>query len=251
MRPAMATDVFDRADGATPTSPDSWGGETDWNLIRKASDTAPANRDRVWGDLIHKYQGPVRRLLRRHLRGDPEVEDATLDFFSDLFQKRQILEKADPHQGRFRCYIQGVIRRYAHQWRRGNGAKIVVDVDGIDIAADATNDLEQEEELVWAVAILEHALERLRRQSKRDADLLVVFYGLFGHSRANGEELAKEQGVSPATFHVALHRARHRLRVALAEELRPMVTSSEDMRQEEALLIERLCAAHPGLDLSV
>ena len=68
MKTAMLTNVSDRAEGDPPS--DSWGGETDPNLIRKASNGSPApDRDRVWGDLIHRYEAPVRRLLVRHLRG--------------------------------------------------------------------------------------------------------------------------------------------------------------------------------------
>jgi len=243
--------VSDPAAGDAPLPADSWGGETDQSLIRKASGGAPrVDRDRVWVELIHRYEGPVQRVLSRHLRGDPAVEEAVHDFFSDLFQKRQILERWDPTQGRFRCYIQGVIRRYALQWRRGHGSRIAHDVDTIDVADTAMNEVEHEEELVWADAILEHAIDRLRRHSKRDADILTGYYGLFGHARQAGEDMARERGVLLATFHVALHRARLSLRSALLEELRPMVSSEADMLAEVEFLITRLCAAHPGFDLS-
>jgi RNA polymerase sigma factor (sigma-70 family) len=247
----MITNVSDRAEGEAPAPSDSWGGETDCNLIRKASNGSPAfDRDLVWGDLIHRYEAPVRRLLVRHLRGDPGVEDATHDFFSDLFQQRHILARYDPDQGRFRCYIQGVVRRYALQWKRAHGTKVATTgVEGMEIAAEAKDEVEHEEELVWADAILGHAIERLRNKSKRDADLLIPFYGLFGEPRASGEELAKSRNVSPATLHVALHRARQSLHNALREELQPMVTSNEAMHEELEFLITRLLAAHPGLDL--
>lgn len=251
MKTAMVLPVPDRAEGDVPLSADSWGGETDWSLIRKASDGAPrVDRDRVWVDLIHRYERPVRRVLGRQLRGDPAVEEAVHDFFSDLFQKRQILERWDPSQGRFRCYIQGVIRRYALQWKRGHGSKMSQDVDAIDVPDAVRNEVEHEEELVWADAILEHAIERLRKHSKRDAEILIGFYGLFGHARQSGEEMARERNVVLATFHVALHRARLGLRSALLEELRPMVTSEADMQAELEFLVARLCAAHPGFDLS-
>ncbi len=252
MKLAMVTNVSSPSEDDTPQPADSWGGETDWGLIRNASNGAPAfNRDRVWGELIHRYEGPVRRVLGRHLRGDPAVEDAVADFFSELFQKRQILERADPGQGRFRCYIQGVIRRYALQWKRSHGMKLVQDVDAIEVAAESKDEVEGEEELLWADAILEHAIGRLQREAKRDAEILLAYYGLFGHAPVSAEELARQRSLSVATFHVALHRARSKLRAALVEELRPMVSSSEDMATEQQFLITRLCAAHPGLDLGV
>lgn len=232
-------------------SADSWGGETDWSLIRKASAGSPeVERDRVWGELVHRYAAPVKRVLARHLSGDPNVEDATADFFSDLFQRRQILDRADPEQGRFRCYIQGVIRRYAWQWRRAHGAVGGADLDGVDVVHELESEVERDEELAWADAILEHALARLERFAASDTTLLRRFYGLFGTPRASGEDLARERTTSVATLHVALHRARIKLRSALVEELRPMVRTSEDMQQEIQFLITRLCSAHPGLDLA-
>lgn len=250
MKLAVSARIPEPAGDDAPLSADSWGGETDWGLIRNASvDASGFDRDRVWSDLVHRYERPVRRVLGRHLRGDPAVEEAVSDFFSELFRRRQILGRADPGQGRFRCYIQGVIRRYALQWKRSHGATIGLDLDGIDVAGVTANEIEREEELAWADAILEHALERLEKHASADAELLRRFYGLFGRAQATSEELARERGTSQDTLYVALHRARGRLKTALNEELVPMVQSTEDLQQEREFLITRLCAAHPGLAL--
>lgn len=251
MKIAMLSDVPDHAEGAEP-QPDSWGGETDWSLIRKASGGTPSfDKDRVWKDLVRRYEGPVRRLLDRHLRGDPSAEEATADFFSDLFQKPRILGQFDPGQGRFRCYIQGVVRRYALQWKRGNGSKISVDMDGLEIPSNGNDETEADEEIAWADAILLHALDRVRRSSEGDADLLIAFYGLFDRKPVNGEDLARELEMPAGTVHVRLHRARKKLEKAVIDELTTMVASAEDLDQEIEIMIGRLLEAHPRLDLDV
>lgn len=251
MKLAVSARVPDPAPNDTPLGSDSWGGETDWSLIRRATSGSPEDeRNRVWGTLIRRYEGPVRRVLARQLRGDPGVEEAAHDFFSELFQKRHILDRADPDQGRFRCYIQGVIRRYALQWKRANGTPIGSDIENVELAGEAQSELEREEELVWADAILHHALVRLESHSKRDADFLRRFYGLFGTPRESGEDLAEKYQLSPTALHVGLHRARTKLKSALIDELRPMVSTHEDMQEEVRFLISRLCSAHPGLDLA-
>jgi len=251
MKLAMAEKVSDRAEGDEPLGSDSWGGETDWGLIRQASGGAPAfDQNSVWLKLVNRYEGPVRRLLRRHLRGDPAVDDATNDFFSELFQKQQILHRADPDQGRFRCYIQGVVRRYALQWKRGHSSSVGRDVETLQLADKRDDEVEREEEIEWALAVLSHGLARLQREVPRDADLLQRFYGLAGLAPTSGEELARLRNMAPGTLHVALHRARLKLKAALLEELRPMVSSTEDLEQEIQFLISRLCAAHPDFDLS-
>jgi RNA polymerase sigma factor (sigma-70 family) len=250
MKSAMASNPSSHAEGETPPAPDSWGGETDWSLIRKASSATPSfDKDRVWNDLLRRYEGPVRRLLDRHLRGDPEAAEATADFFSDLFQKPRILEQFDPGQGRFRCYIQGVVRRYALQWKRGNGAKGSIDMDGLEIPAEETDQIEADEEPVWAEAILKHALDRMRRTSEGDAELLIAYYGLFDRERQNGEDLGRERDQAMGTVHVRVHRARKKLEKALIEELTTMVASPEDLGQELEFLIGRLLEAHPHLKL--
>lgn len=236
-------------DGIARDTPsvDSWGGETDWGLIRAASgEAAGLERERAWRRLVARYERPVRRLLGRHLRGDPSAEDATSDFFSDLFLQ-QILAKADPDQGRFRCYVQGVVRRYALQWRRAGRARPAEDVDDIDVGAESDPRAEREEEAIWATAVLEHALEALRATSPRDAEVLERTYGLNGVTRVDSARLARELGLTANALDVARTRARKRLRLAIVDELRPMVSRGEELDLELRLLEERLLEAHPGL----
>lgn len=225
---------------------DAWGGETNWDLI----DEARRANGPAWAELVLRYRTPVRRILRRLLRDHPTADDAADEFFSYLFQQR-ILAKADPGQGRFRCYMQGVMKRFARSWRHATSmsrASEAVDERLIGDDGEA-GETEREEELVWAEAVLENALDRLRREFPKDADLLVRFYGLGGTAPARADEMAKERGKNENSVHVALHRARARLRAALMAELVPMVSSKEELEQERQLLVARLLAAHPGLDL--
>jgi len=226
---------------------DSWGGETDWNLIRSASGGAVGpDRERAWRRMMDRYRGPVKRVLARQLRDDPAAEDATSDFFGDLFQK-QILRKADPGQGRFRCYIQGVIRRYAMQWRRGSRPSRASDVDEVDVGVEASPEVEREEEGVWAEAVLGHSLERLRATAPRDAEILARTYGIDGCERSDSDVLARDLGLSANALDVARHRARAKLKAALLDELRPMVSSGDELDLERQVLVARMLSAHPGL----
>jgi DNA-directed RNA polymerase specialized sigma24 family protein len=237
---------------------DSWGGETDWDLIREASGRGgPVDSEKAWLELVQRYRTPVKRVLRNHLRDDAMADEAAGDFFGYLFQK-QILPKADPDQGRFRCYIQGVMKRFARSWLRATtmprapGEAGGCDVHDIDVGADGdTGQLERDEELVWAEAILGHALEQLRRDAPGHADLLVRYYGLGGTKPVRGDVIAKKRGKKDGAVHVALHRARARLHAALLAELTPMVSTKEELEQERQFLITRLLEAHPGLELAL
>lgn len=226
---------------------DSWGGETDWGLIAEASGPASdVARDRAWERLVRCYRIPVLRSLRRCLQrhdATPEVAD---DFFGYLFEAR-VLPKARRGQGRFRCYVQGVIRRFAAQRRRASDSA-AEDVDEIELEdAEQEPEIERQEEHEWAQAVLEHALVRVGRGAPRDVDLLTRTYGLFGAAPVSGSELARALGITPNALHVALHRARERLHEALAAELALLVSDEAHLRRELDVFVARLLEAHPGL----
>lgn len=235
-------------DDSNSASSDSWGGETDWHLIGKVSGRDPdADPERAWLDLVERYRGPVQRSLMRRLRNAPAAEEAASDFFSYLFQK-QVLPKADRDQGRFRCYIQGVIRLYAKQWKRASSVGGVHDVEALESAATAAdNEAEREEELAWAKEVLSHAFDRLGRSALRDAEMLQRVYGLGGRTPISREQLARERSMTMNAMHVALHRARNNLKDSLNEELRSMTTSDTDLALEHEFLLGRLLEAYPGL----
>ncbi len=241
----------DRPEDELVAAKESESRATDWDLVRQASGTSSVpDLDAVWLKLITKYEDPVRRVLRRHLHGESEAEEATNDFFSELFRRQHILNRADPALGTFRSFIQGIARRYALQWNRASHSSRGTEVAWIDVVDEhaRASDLDEEEETEWALAILTHALSRLEAFAPRDAGLIREFYGLAGHPRRCGEEMARAHGTTLGALHVALHRARQKLKGALLDELRPMVTTHEHLEAEMQFLITRLCAEHPGLD---
>lgn len=242
--------MADEDDSPSPDSDlgsDSWGGDTDWSLIRKAAGRDDnLERDRAWARLIARYRTPVLRCVRRCLRDELGSEDATDDFFTYLFERR-VLPKVHRGQGRFRCYVQGVVRRYALQLRRDR-APGGDDPEDLDLGyVEVGTQVEREEELAWADALLEHALERLRSATGRDADLICRFYGLRGQQPTSGLELARRMGLSPNALNVALHRARERLHEAIVAEIKLIVSDAPSLHLEFDALVDRLLEAHPGL----
>lgn len=226
---------------------DSWGGDTDWSMIRKAAGRDDSlERDRAWVRLVERYRAPVLRSVRRIVRDEFGSEEATDEFFTYLFQRR-VLPKAQRGQGRFRCYVQGVVRRYALQVRRARATN-AEDVDEIEIPVVADDSIiERDEELAWSEAVLAHALDRLRHATGRDADLLCRYYGIHGRTPTSGADLAKIMGLSPNTLNVALHRARERLHESILAELRLIVCDAPSLNLEFDALVDRLLEAHPGL----
>jgi len=238
--------IHDEAAGSDPET-DSWGGDTDWSLIRKAAGRDQgSDRDRAWVRLIERYSSPVLRCLRTQLPDDLGSEDKADEFFSYLFQCR-VLAKATSGQERFRSYVQHVVRQFAQQVRRERRRELEP-ADDLEVGyVEADPQVERDEEVAWAHAVLEHALDRLHRATGRDAELLRHFYGIQDRSLMTGAELARAMGMSTNALNVALHRARARLREAIVTELKTLVSDAPTLAREFETLVDRLLEAHPGL----
>jgi DNA-directed RNA polymerase specialized sigma24 family protein len=226
-----------------------WGPPTRWSVVRRAADPAPGlepERERAWRDLIERYREPVAASLARALRGDPSASEATDQFFGYLVE-HGILRKADPEQGRFRCYVQGVVRRFALHWRRATRAGEALELEEDLPLGHAAEPAEEADEARWASQVLSHAAARLFAEHPRDAELLLAMFGLPPFASASREELCTRFGLSADAFNVALFRARARLRERVLIEVRDTVATADDFEREREWIIERLMAAHPQL----
>ncbi|HKX46457.1 MAG TPA: sigma-70 family RNA polymerase sigma factor [Planctomycetota bacterium] len=213
-----------------------------WTLVRGAARPADEREaETAWHALIERYREPVARALARRL--GPVYSAAVPDeFFSYLFMNR-LLQRADPRQGRFRCFVQGILRNFAHSYRRS------CSMFGSEIPAELAtrgspeSDLERADELDWARSVLGVALEQLGREDARSRRVLVEYYGLLGAPKRSTEELAGELGCRQGSVHVALHRARQRFEAALRHEVEQTVSDAESFASEYRLVVDRLQGA--------
>jgi len=232
---------------------------TRWTLVQRAghddSQDARPGRDQAWSELIDRYRDPVERTVRYWLRGNPQVDEAVDDFFTYLLVQR-VLPKADRERGRFRCFLQGVIRRYVRHWRRASRPEGLGSAEDEDdellasvVAVDATDEVELAEERAWAEGLLEGALRTLCQEKPRDGTLLVQSLGLGAEAAPDRETLAASAGLKPNALDQALFRARSRLRDLVREAVEESVTTASDLEAEWQAIGARLRAAHPELQL--
>ena len=228
---------------------DNWGATTQWSLIFNAAGRDDAKRlQQAWRELVERYRGPVLQSIRRQLGNRPEADEIAADFFTYLYEKG-VLPKIDPEIGRFRCFIQGVIRNYVKHARRSlPGARGGSDALLDNLAGGSgIETFEQEEQAAWANAVLEHALERLREARPRDANLLIQAYGLAGHEPVPRRQLCEGAGLSENAVNVAVHRARNVLKQHILEEVQELVARPQDFLDEVKLIYDTLLSAYPGL----
>lgn len=226
---------------------DLWG-ESRWTLVRLAAQgEQPERRQRAFEELFELYRHAIQRSLAQHLRTRPGLEADAADVFAHCIE-HNLFAKADPARGRFRQYMQGIIRVFVFELEKRRGRRWHVDVASITLAdvRPPEHDPEQAEERAWALGVLEGGLARLGVVRAEDAKLLFAHY--LAVPPASTAELAAERGISVPSLQRRLARARARLGPLLLEGVREGTDAAEDFDGEVVWLRRRLFEAFLGLE---
>lgn len=245
---------------ARPRAADPWGRSTQWSMVLGAVATHDPHRvQQSWQRLLTRYEAPIRRAIERALGGRSDSDELAAEFFSYLYE-RDVLAKVQPQGGKFRAYIQAVLRNFLHQhWRRRPADRELAEQD-VDVPAAAPADAEaaNADEREWAAHVLQLALRRLLRHHPRNGEILLRYYGLPQPLEDGGttaaapapeprEAIAAAMGMSLAAVDQATHRARQVLRQHLERELGETVDGADAFAAESAFVARRLLEAYPGL----
>jgi RNA polymerase sigma-70 factor (ECF subfamily) len=221
---------------------------TRWSLVLAAgSDEAGARM--ALEELCRIYRPAVLAWLRG--RGHPrsEAEDLTQGFFVRFIEKR-MHESAIPDRGRFRTYLRAALHHfvinaaeYAQAARRHAGQPASA-VDPETLAAAETDAPDRAFERAWALALVQRAMQRLRREAieagkaelfERLQDCLVEAPDSQDYAR-----IAAAFGARPNTIAVAAHRLRKRLHGLVQEEIALTVADQSEIDAEYATIANSL-----------
>ena len=236
---------------------------TRWSLVRRfAGPDGGSFGDGTFSDsevarealagLCEMYWFPLYAYALRSGEGPDAAADAVQGFFTYLLENRLggglALDAADPERGRFRAFLIGAFRHYRSDRRkfdqalkRGGGVvEIAWDAqDGARRLALEPQDSMTPEALYekqWALSVLEHAIERLRRDAERGGkveqfEALKPF--LTGDvDRGAGKAAAAQVGLSEGAARVAVHRLRRRLGESLRYEVAQTVAREDQVELE-------------------
>lgn len=219
---------------------------TQWSVISKASGRRElSDREAAWVALIERYRVPIEKSIRRHVQGMPDADRRVDEFFGYLFESG-VLQKADRTKGRFRAYVQGVIRRYAlHQRSTRSGGAVELDLEQED--GPTEQELEEREESEWAEAVLASAVAQMMAGGGRDGRVLLETYGIGGGTPGDRDEICDRHGLNRNALNQALHRARGELKTLIMLEISETVSREKERAAETELVLKRLLAARPGL----
>ena len=236
--------------GASPRFP-----STRWSLILEARDrSSPAYREAL-EELCQRYWKPIYAFVRAVRRlGNEEAKDVTQDFFTELTEGK-ILSNVAPDRGSFRAYVRGALQHFlANVWhkavaiKRGGGRRLLrfddEEVRQLGAASDAPTP-DEEFDVQWARAVLEHALGDLEEDLVRTGK--GVYHQVFERYELNpppGEaptyaQLGEELGIKASDVTNYLTYCRRRLRRLVVDQIREYVDGEDQVGPELAQVFRK------------
>jgi RNA polymerase sigma-70 factor (ECF subfamily) len=231
---------------------------TQWSLVVRAASAEGSGQQAALADLCRAYWYPVYVFIRRRGFDAGESEDLTQDFFSELLDKRGLLETADPTRGRFRTYLLAGVKHHLSKHRRRQAAEqrggkvhtLSVDWMGAEqrYATEPVDGWTADAifHRRWALTLLEQVLARLSEHYAAHGrgewfERLRPY--LTTDDQPAYADLAETLGTTPSAVRVAVHRLRKHYREALEAEIRSTVGESDSTEDERAELWRALGGA--------
>ncbi len=225
---------------------------TCWSMVLAASQAQGATPSPALETLCRAYWFPVYAFLRRRGHQPADAEDLTQGFFAQLLS-RSALGRADPERGRFRSFLLACLNHYvmdqadkARTQRRGGGQSgWSPDLAGAEVRYESdvahAESADRAFDRQWAVATMERALERLRREQEeagRGPEFAALERFLV-EPTAGGDyrEPAAQTGLSPNAVGVAVYRLRRRFRECVRMEVAETLSQPGDVEEEMSHLL--------------
>jgi DNA-directed RNA polymerase specialized sigma24 family protein len=181
------------------------------------------------------------------------AQDLTQEFFACLL-KRNYLDRADPHKGKFRWFLLGALKHFpANQRERERSLKRsgrIVHIPLDEITAEKRYQLELSTPLTpetiferaWALTLLEHVREQRRahfeKAGKRERFEKLARFLPGGQERKSYADTAAELGTNEGALRVELHRFKAAYRQFLRTEIAHTVSAPTEIDEELRHLIE-------------
>lgn len=218
---------------------------TVWNVL----ESARANSEFAAQEIVRRYRTPILEFLRGKGLSEPDAEDVSQEALADIC-RAGFLSAADKSKGRFRSLLLSVVRHKlaSHQRRefalkRGGDASIVsIDdhvPDGASLAEALTSRTEPpdaEFDRLWVLSILRQAVDRLKTESPRLAEVFTQFY----ENQLSYRDIGERAGLSTYTVNNHLHEARTRLKKIVRQSISEYVSSYEEFEEELSQLLKHL-----------
>jgi DNA-directed RNA polymerase specialized sigma24 family protein len=233
---------------------------TQWHVVLLSAQSRAPGFQAALAELCRIYWYPLYAHVRRRGHAPEEARDLTQGFFLHVLEHKT-LGRADPRKGKFRSFLLGSLQNYlsteaerAGCLKRGGKVAFV----SLDLqAAEERYHLEPVDALTpekvfaarWAMALLDEAMVRLRRQYAADdkvatVEVLKAFLDVGnGNDPPSYEQAAAALEVSVGAVKTLIHRLRKQYAALVREEIGRTVSEPADISAEIHELCEALTAA--------
>jgi RNA polymerase sigma-70 factor (ECF subfamily) len=235
---------------------------TRWSLVSAAARWKPGGENEPAAQealetLCAAYWKPLHAYARRRADSEESARDLLQSFFVHVLEKG-VFAAPKPQRGRFRAFLTASLRNFmtnevrnARASKRGGGAlplslESPLETEGTLRLADlASHDDTPERafDRAWALAVLERALGRLRREQEQ-AGKAAAFQRLRPLLTQQATEplrgVAEELGTTEGALKVALHRLRQRYGELLREEVAGTLSDPAEVEDELRALFAAL-----------
>ncbi len=216
---------------------------------------ANGNSKEALEELCRTYWYPLYVYVRRRGYGPEKAKDMTQEFFARLLAGPG-LKTVSPLKGKFRSFLLARMNHlladmhdYETRQKRGGGQPVL----SFDTAAaEQRYGLEPVDQMTaekifehrWAVALVEHVLNRLHHEYSSDGkqELFATLQRFLTADRAQRDypAAARELGMTEGAVRVAVHRLRQRFGTLFRESVAQTLDRSEDLETEMRYLLSVL-----------
>lgn len=217
-----------------------------WTQVRVAGKAETLHAKQALEELCRAYWPPIYVYLRRCGHDPHNAKDLTQGFFLYLLEQ-QLLQKADPEQGRFRSFLLGSLKLFVSNEqareravKRGGRAHFIpLDAEPEEGHAsyEPSTSLTPERlfERKWALTMIAQAMARLESEYHR-AGLAEQFEAIQPYLAGDPDEHLAELGVrlgkNAGATRVLMFRARNRFRRLVRAVIADTVSDVEQVESE-------------------
>ena len=219
---------------------------TRWSVVVALERREDPKWEMSWATLTETYQRPMERYVRNVIarvsgrNAPPEECEEIVQSFLATCAEKDWLSRADPERGKFRAFVQHILRMYVYRYveyvtaqKRTPPAgtknlRLELDVDELELPPEPDPDVEHLDRN-WVEVAVENALSRLREKYERDAEVIRDLIATQGEA---SPDLADRLGVGRQRLSVIKNRARERFSDLLEEEIRATVRDGQALEEE-------------------
>ena len=227
--------------------------ETHWSVVLAAGEGETSRAAAALDKLCRAYWQPLYAYVRRRGHGPHDAQDLTQEFFL-LLLARQDLARVHPAKGKFRTFLLACLDHFLkNEWhkrqtlKRGGGqSPLQLDVGEAEESLRTELRPEVSPERLfdrrWAVAVLNQAIDGLRREmiEAGDESLFQELHVFLTEpaSPAGYDCVAARLGMAPGAVATSVHRLRKRYREWVRGILAETVATPLELEEEMRYLLE-------------